>query len=211
MTFSIILLGVLIILVTFNVGESIYSKLGLKKKWLLILLIGTFILNFVPNLVVFGIEFGWVGFVLPIIFSVIVILKVKSAKGYFKMLVAMLIAFALNIIYNLITFDVYESSIFQPYLILGVLLGTLPLALVKIPTRLYASNTFGILFAEIVFYISRYSIYGDYYLTLGSRKMFETLITSFVVSLLAYFFARKVKAVIIRRKLAKREREKITI
>lgn len=211
MTFSIILLGVLIILVTFNVGESIYSKLGLKKKWLLILLIGTFVLNFVPNLVVFGIEFSWVGFVLPIIFSVIVILKVKSAKGYFKMLVAMLIAFTLNIIYNLITFDVYESAIFQPYLILGVLLGTLPLTLVKIPTRLYASNALGILFAEIVFYISRYSIYGDYYLTLGSRKMFETLITSFVVSLFAYFFARKVRAVIIRRKLAKREREKITI
>ena len=211
MTFSIILLGVLIILVAFNVGESIYAKLGLKKKWLLVLLICTLVLYFIPSLVIGGITFTWVGFFLPAIFSVIAILKVKKAKIYFKMFVALLIAFALNIIYNLITFDVYESAIFQPYLILGVILGTLPLALTKTPQRLYASNFFGLIFAEIVFYMSRYSIYGEYYLSLGSRKVLETLLVSFVTSLLAYFFARKVKAVVIKRKLSKSEKNCIQI
>ena len=211
MTFSIILIGVLIILVTFNVGESIYAKLGLKKKWLLILLIGTFALYFIPNLVIAGITFTWIGFFLPAIFSVIAILKVKNAKRYFKMFVALLIAFALNIIYNLITFDVYESAIFQPYLVLGLLLGTIPFVLTDTPQRLYASNFFGLIFAEIVFYMSRYSIYGEYYLYLGSRKVFETLLVAFVTSLITYYFARKVRAILIKRKLAKREREKITI
>ena len=50
MTFSIILLGVLIILVAFNVGESVYSKLKIEKKWLLILLCVTLIFYFIPNI-----------------------------------------------------------------------------------------------------------------------------------------------------------------
>ena len=72
--------------------------------------------------------------------------------------------------------------------------------------KLYASNFLGLTFAEIVFYFSRYSIYGEYYLTIGSLKVFETLLVGFVSSLLVYFFARKVKATLIRRKLAKREK-----
>lgn len=211
MTFSIILLGVLIILVVFNVGESIYKKLGLKKKTLLLLLLATLVFYFVPSITLFGITFTWVGFFLPLIFSVIVIFKVKNVKAYFKMFVSILIAFALNIIYNLITFDVYESAIFQPYLILGLILGTLPLVLTETQKQLYASNFLGIIFAEIVFYMSRYSIYGEYYLKLGSRKVFEMLLLSFVVSLLVKYYTRKFKAILIKRKLLKSERKSISI
>ena len=203
MTFSILLLGVLIILVAFNVGESIYVKLNIKKKWLLIFLIGTLVLYFIPNLKINGITFTWIGFFLPLIFSVIVLFQVKKAKAYFKMFVAVLIAFSLDMIYNLITFDVYESAVFQPYIVLGLILGSVSMALAQTPTRLYASNFLGLIFAEIVFYVSRYSIYGEYYLTLGSRKVFETLLVAFVTSLFVYFLARKVKAIKIRRKLAK--------
>lgn len=205
MTLSLILLGALIILTIFNVGESIYKKLNIKKRLLIILLLATLVLYFIPGISINGITFTWFGFVLPLIFSTWVIIKVKNAKKYFKMFVVALIAFALNIIYNLITFDVYESAIFQPYIVLGLILGIVPLAIAESPKRLYASNFVGIIFAEIVFYFSRYSIYGEYYLTLGSIKVFETLMIAFVSSLLVYFFARKIKAMLIRKKLAKRE------
>ena len=203
MTFSIIILGVLIILVSFNVGESIYAKLNIKKKWLLLFLIGTLVLYFIPNIKINGVTFTWIGFFLPLIFSVLVLFKVKKAKAYFKMFVALLIAFSSDMIYNLITFDVYESAIFQPYIFLGLILGTVSMVLCETPTRLYASNFLGLIFAEIVFYISRYSIYGEYFLTIGSRKIFETLMVAFVASLFVYFLARKVKVMRIRKKLKK--------
>jgi len=207
LTFSIILLGVLIILVSFNVGESVYRKLGLKKKTLILFLLLTFVLYFVPNLTINGVTLSWIGFFLPTIFSVIVLFRVKNAKEYFKMFVAALISFALNIIYNLITFDVYEAAIFQPYLFLGVLLGIALLILVRKPSRVYVCTYFGVIFAEIVFYMSRYSIYGDFYLTLGSRKLFETLLTAFAISLFGSFVGRKFKVISIKRKLLKREQE----
>ena len=120
------------------------------------------------------------------------------------MFVALLITFSLNMVYNLITFDVYESAIFQPYLLLGVFIGIVPLLLVQTPTKLYACNFLGLIFAEVVFYLSRYSIYGEFYLTLGSRKVFEMLLISFVSSMLAYYFIRKIKVILMRRKLNKK-------
>lgn len=209
MTFSIIILGVLIILVSFNVGESLYKKLKIKKRYLLILLISTLILYFVPNIKINGITFTWVGFFMPLAFSLITIFKVKKAKIYFKMFVAVLLTFSLNMIYNLITFDVYESSIFQPYLVLGIIIGSIPMILTANPTHIYASNFLGLIFAEIIFYISRYSIYGEFYLTVGSRKVFETLLVSFITSMLVYFFVRKAKVIMIRKKLSNKKTAEI--
>lgn len=204
MTFAFILLGVLIILTIFNVGESVYKKLNIKKRHLLTLLIITMILYFLPNIKINGITFTWAGFFLPLIFSIIVILKTKKAKEYFKMFVMALVSFSLNIVYNLITFDVYESAIFQPYLILAIILGIVPFLS---PTRLYASNFVGLISAEIIFYLSRYSIFGEYYLIIGSRKVFEMLLVSFVASTIVCFLARKIKAIRIRHRLERKERE----
>ncbi len=205
MTFSIILLGVLLILVTFNVGESVYKKLKLKKITLILMLILTLGLYFIPSITLGNFGFSLVGFFLPFAFSIVVLFKVRNIKEYFKMFVAVLVAFALNIVYNLITFDVYESSILQPYLFLGVLLGTLPLFITSNPNRLYASNFIGIALSEIVFYLSRYSIYGDYYMLIGSEKMFAVLLVSFTVSLLTSFFARKIHAFFVKKKHREKE------
>lgn len=201
MTFSLIMLGTLIILTAFNVGESLYKKLKIKKKYLMAMLIVTLVLYFVPGIKIFGVTLTWVGFILPLIFSVVVAFKVKNLKLYFKMFVCLLITFSLNMVYCLITFDVYESAIFQPYLALGVVIGTIPLFIAHKPTMLYASNFLGLIFAEIVFYVSRYAIYGEFYLTLGSRKVFEILIVAFVSSMIFYYLIRKVKIILIRRKI----------
>lgn len=208
MTFSIILLGVLFILVLFNVGESIYKKLNLKKRTLLLLLLITFVLYFIPGIKIGNFTFTLAGFFLPLVLSVITLIKVKNLKSYFKIFVAMLISFSLNIVYNLITFDVYESAILQPYLVLGIILGSITLFLTKTPTRLFSANFIGITLSEVVFYLSRYSIYGNYYMIIGSEKVFATLLVSFVVSLLSYYFSRKIKALHIKRKLTKAEKER---
>ena len=208
MTFSLILLGVLFILVLFNVGESIYKKLALKKSVLLVLILTTMALYFIPAIKIGNFSFTLAGFFLPLIYSIIILFKVKNLRLYLKMLVATLVSFSLNIVYNLITFDVYESAILQPYLILALIIGTFLLFLAQTPTNLFASNFFGIILTEIVFYFSRYSIYGNYYMTIGSEKVFAVLMVSFVFSLLTYFFVRKVKAMYARRKLRLSEKKK---
>lgn len=208
MTFSIILLGVLFILVLFNVGESIYKKLNLKKRALIIVLLITIVLYFIPGIKIGNFTFTLAGFFLPLVFTAIILIKVKNLKMYFKIFVATLISFSLNIVYNLITFDVYESTILQPYLVLGIILGVLPLILTSIPQNLFASNFLGITLSELVFYYSRYSVYGNYYMTIGSEKVFATLLTSFVISLLSYYLSRKIKALHIKHKLTKAEKER---
>lgn len=209
MTFSIIILGVLIILTAFNVGESIWNKFGLSKKWLLISLISIAILYFVPNITINGVSFSIVGFIIPTILSVFIIIKTRGAKNFFKMFVAMLIAFSLGILYNLITFDVYESNIFQPYLVLAILIGSLTMLVEGDPRRLFASNAIGIILSEIAFYFSRYSIYGNYYLTIGSEKVIAVLLLSLATSVFIYFVYRKTKAKVLKRKLEKQRSEKI--
>lgn len=211
MTFSLILTGVLLILVCFNVGESIYKKLNLKKRVLILFLTLTLILYFVPKITIAGVSFGWTGFVLPLIFSIMAIAKTKRLKSFLRMIVAVLLSFALNIVYNLITFDVYESAILQPFVFLAILMGVGLLFIVQTPSRLYASMFVGIILSEIVFYFSRYSIYGDYYLTIGSEKVFSMLITAFTTSMLTYFFVRKVRTMSIRKKLKKSRQEKQTV
>lgn len=206
MTFSIIILGVLLILTFFNVGESVWKKIGLNKKWLLILLVLTIILYFVPSIKINGISFTWVGFFIPLIFSFIIIFQTKGKKNFFKMFVQVLISFSFGIVYNLITFDVYESSIFQPYLILAIILGSLCMFIVFDPKRLYSANVIGILLSEVVFYFSRYSIYGEYYLTLGSEKVFAIFLLSFAVSEFIFFVARKFKARSLRKKYVREKR-----
>lgn len=208
MTFSIILLGVLFILVLFNVGESIYKKLNYKKRTILIVLIITLVLYFIPGIKIGNFTFTLAGFFLPLVLSAIILIKVKNLKMYFKIFVATLISFSLNIVYNLITFDVYESAILQPYLVLGIILGVLPLILTSTPQNLFASNFLGITLSELVFYYSRYSVYGNYYMTIGSEKVFATLLTSFITSFLTYFFSRKLKALHIKHKLTKSEKER---
>lgn len=211
MTFSLILLGVLFILVLFNVGESIYKKLSISKKTLIILLLVTLGMYFVPPISIAGVSFTLVGFFLPLVLSFIVLFKIRNLKGYFMYFVCLLLAFTLNIVYNLITFDVYESAILQPYLILGLILGTFPLLLTKTPTRLFSATFFGVTLSEIAFYFSRYSIYGNYYMTIGSEKVIAVLLVSFVSSLICYFFADKVRAMRLRRKLKMAEREKAVL
>ncbi len=207
MTFSLILLGVLLILVSFDIGQSVYKKININKKNIIILIIISIFLYFMPHIKIRGVSFTWVGFILPIIFSICILTKVKNIKKYFKLFVCVLISFSLNIIYNLITFDVYESAIFQPYIALAIALGSFLLILAKTPQNVYATNFLGLIFAEIIFYFSRYSIYGEYYLTLGSLKVFEMLVVGFVSSLLSFYAIRKAKAKLLKRKIDQKKRE----
>lgn len=207
MTFALILLGVLFILVCFNVGESVYSKLNIKKRVLLILIGGTIILYFIPNLFIGGIFFTWIGFVLPIIFSTLILFKIRNLKSYLKLFVCALIAFAIMMVYNLMTFDVYESNILQPYLVVGLILGSFPLFLLQNAKWLYFANYIGVTLADIVIYLSRYSFYGEYYLTLGDLKVFTVLLVSFICGVVCNFFVNKIKVILTKRRLDRLEKE----
>lgn len=208
MTFSLMLLGVMLILVTFNVGESVYAKLRLKKGILILLIIATIVLYFIPNISVFGVIFTWVGFFLPAIYSILVLIKTRKLKDFFKMFVTALIAFVLNIGYNLITFEVYEANIFQPYLILGVILGGLSLFITNKPTKLYASNFIGLTLSEIAFYYTKYSVYQEFPLFVGNEKIFAVLLVSFVSSLMVYYIVRQVRKNFVKSRRKKEQKQK---
>ncbi|MBE7075162.1 MAG: hypothetical protein E7376_04210 [Clostridiales bacterium] len=207
MTFSLILLGVLLIFTLFGVGESLFKNIKINKRFLIIILLLSIALYFIPNVNIWGINVSLVAFILPLVFSIVVLVKVRNIKAYFKCFAASLIAFALNLVYNLINFEVYDVVILQPYLVLGLILGmVLPLLAVK-PTRVYASTFLGLISSEIVFYYSRYSMYQEYNLSLGSEKVFAVLLVTFVTSLVVYYFIRKLKTLFIKHRLKKSERK----
>ena len=206
MTFALISFGVFLIFVIFNVFESVIKPLNVNKKLLIGLLAITIVCYFIPNIYIFGAGFSLVGFFIPLVFSIIILARVKKLKEFSKMIVCSLIAFVFNIVYSLITFEVYESQILQPYIVLGVLLGFIGTFITTSSKNLFASNFIGIILSEIVFYFSRYSIFSEYFLTIGSLKVITTLFISFVFSLIVYFVKEKIKKSIIKKKLKKQER-----
>jgi len=153
MTFSLILLGTLLILTIFGVGEKILKKLKINKILIISLLALSIILYFVPPLVINGITFTWVGFVLPLIFSMVILLSNKKLKYVFKMFFVTLFSFSVGIVYNLIKFNVYESALLQPYIFLGIIFGLFSLSIIKDPLKLYASTFVGFVSQRDVLFI----------------------------------------------------------
>jgi hypothetical protein len=201
MTFSLILLGTLLILTIFGVGEKILKKLKINKILIISLLALSIILYFVPPLVINGITFTWVGFVLPLIFSMVILLSNKKLKYVFKMFFVTLFSFSVGIVYNLIKFNVYESALLQPYIFLGIIFGLFSLSIIKDPLKLYASTFVGFVSSEIVYYLSSSVAYRNGGLVVGGEKVLTVLILTFLVSVITNYFAISLKKHLIRTKL----------
>jgi len=201
MTFSLILLGTLLILTIFGVGEKILKKLKINKILIISLLALSIILYFVPPLVINGITFTWVGFVLPLIFSMVILLSNKKLKYVFKMFFVTLFSFSVGIVYNLIKFNVYESALLQPYIFLGIIFGLFSLSIIKDPLKLYASTFVGFVSSEIVYYLSSSVAYRNGGLVVGGEKVLTVFILTFLVSVITNYFAISLKKHLIRTKL----------
>lgn len=195
MTFSLLTLGVLIILSIFNIGESIYSWLKVTKLQRLLILTAITVSYFLPNIKLFGINTSICGVVLGLM-AVFILLKLKRIKLFAKLFVYTLFVFVLNIIYSLIEFNVYESSLIQPYLVLAGILGVSICFILNNPYLLFAGSYMGLMLSDFALYHFKYANNLDYSFVLGGEKIICTIIVSFCISAVVGFLVQKVKDVI---------------
>lgn len=205
MNLSLLILCVSFILVLFNVGESVYFRLKLKK-WLLLLVIASLILlRFIPSININGVTFSIANFIAPVFLSVLIACKnLNKGKTWLKFFVSSLVVITFTLIYNVADLNVYESSLLQPYDILAIILGFLCFVITNNPKIVFLSSVVGLTVSELIFYKSRYEVYGYYNLTLGSEMMICVLLIEFLTSLFALYLVRKIKAY----KLKKRKKNK---
>lgn len=208
MTFSLILLGVLIISCIFTVGEGVLKELKINKVFCLMLLFLTLILYFLPNIKIYNYSFSWASFILPFMACFVILLKTRRVKNHFKIVLFSLLTFIINFIFNFINFEVYETAILQPYLLLAVVLVVVGMLLTNKASLTFVASFFGLVISEIVFYYARYSNIIEFNWIFGSEKIFSMLLVIVVLSCIIQFLSIKLKKVKTYNKLKKLENQK---
>ena len=204
MEYSSLILGVLFILVCFNVGESVTKKLLFKKIYLLIIILAMFICRFIAPISISDWQISISGFIIPLFISVYYLFKVGSLYSYLKVGVAILLVTTLTLIYNIISFESFEYAYFQPYIFLAIVLGITAFFIAKTATNTFVALFLGYTLASVIHYLTK-GIENYQMINLGGEQMLAMLVTSFASSLFGYYISRKIKQ--IRRRRAKNKDE----
>ena len=204
MEYSSLILGVLFILVCFNVGESVTKKLLFKKIYLLIIILAMFICSFIAPISISDWQISISGFIIPFFISVYYLFKVGSLYSYLKVGVAILLVTTLTLIYNIISFESFEYAYFQPYIFLAIVLGITAFFIAKTATNTFVALFLGYTLASVIHYLTK-GIENYQMINLGGEQMLAMLVTSFASSLFGYYISRKIKQ--IRRRRAKNKDE----
>jgi len=196
MRYLTLLLGVLFILILFNVGESFLKRLNIKKIYALTFVALEIICLFLPAFQIAGINFTVGGFVLPAVVSIYFFKEIKNKKYFGKLLIAYLSVVLIMQIYFLAN-NVYGQSEMLGWAIVSGLLGVISLLVCYYPKQAFISLFWGINTAEIIFYFTRdFSDLSG--LVLGSNIMLFGLILGFLVISFCYnifyVFHRRQKA-----------------
>ena len=204
MDYSSLILGVLFILVCFNVGESVTKKLLFKKLYLLIIILAMFICSFIAPISIGDWQISISGFIIPFLISVYYLFKVGSLYSFLKIGVAILLVTTLTLIYNVISFESFEYAYFQPYIFLAIVLGISAFFIAKTATNTFVALFFGYTLASVIHYLTK-GIENYQMINLGGEQMLAMLVTSFASSLFGYYISRKIKQ--IRRRRAKNKED----
>lgn len=201
MSFSSLLLGVLLILVIFNVGESVTRKLFLKKSFLIIYLAVSFIFSFISPITIGNFTLTFSGFIFPLIVSIYYLFKCKNMFAFLRVGVSVLLVTTLTLIYNSITYDFFEYSYLQPYMLLALVIGFSVIFISKTPTNSFLSLFTGYTLASVIHFLTK-NLGSDYGIVeVGGEQIITMLFLSLVASLFGCYVYRKVK-------LIKRRRER---
>lgn len=180
MDFLFILLGMLIILTLFNVGEGLYKKAKLNHFVLAGFLALTLGLSFVPNLVVGNFSFSLAGFFLPLAASVKFLTSIKSVKQIGVYFISMLISATGYMVYALFAPETFQ--VVQPYVFAGGGLALVCFLCLKNARLVYSSMFFGLCLGEIIFYQTKFSG-SELLIPLGETAVLTTLVLGFTVVL----------------------------
>lgn len=196
MQYLTLLLGVLFILVLFNVGESLLKRLNIKKIYALIFVALEIICLFLPAIQIAGINFTVSGFVLPAVISIYFLKEVKNTKYFGKLLIAFLSVVLIMQIYFL-TNNIYGQSEILSWAVVSILLGLVSLLICYYPKQAFISLFWGINTAELIFYFSKdFSDLSG--LVLGNNIMLFGFFIGFLVITICYnifyVFRRRQKA-----------------
>lgn len=194
MNFSLLILCVSFILILFSVGESVYNQLKVKRLFILITVLALILFRLIPNITISSVQISVANFILPLIISVFLcVSSLRSLKSWVRFFVSTLIVVTLTLVYNVIEFNIYEGAFVQPYVFLGLVLGLLSFLVCQNSKIVFASCISGLTISEIIFYKSRYGVYGFNNLVFGTEMMICTLLIAFIFSLLCQFAWRKIK------------------
>lgn len=193
MAFSSLILGVLLILVIFNVGETVTKKLYLKKIYLIILLAISFISSFFNPFIIGNFSFSIAGFIIPLILSIYYLFKVGSVYSFLRVGVSTLLVTTLTLIYNSISYGDFEYNYLQPYMILALVLGLSVFFISKTPSNSYLSFFLGYSLSNTIHFLTKNLDYDYSFIELGGQQMLSMLLLSTVASLVGVYIYRKVK------------------
>lgn len=99
MNFNLLILGAILILAMFGVGESIYKRFGISKIFILVCLSLMIIGLYVPNLQIKDISLSISGFILPAIFCLLICFKIRSFSFFVNLLFMGFICLLLRLVY----------------------------------------------------------------------------------------------------------------
>ncbi len=195
MEINLLILGCLFILTLFGVGESVLKFFHLNKIFVLISLALLISGLFAPNLNIdkFSVNIGYV--LLPAIFSIIMLFKLKKPS---KFLVAFFLVVLLTLAYSLIPMDEVLMLSYIPTLFFGLINGIL-LALLSNNFSTCAISCFiGMNVGDMVFHLTRFENFS----LLGNEFIFTSaligIITFLIISFVLYkigYYNKKVKII----------------
>lgn len=124
MDFYVVLCISLIILILFDVGESVFKNANIKKNWVLLFLVLSVILYFLPQISVGGIYVS-LNYILYFLTFLFMIFCLKDIKQVVTISIVFCITLTLCVCYNSLNLLQFEFAYFQPYVLLAVVIGAI--------------------------------------------------------------------------------------
>lgn len=193
MVFSQILMGTLIILLLFSVGESVLNSAKLSKSLILVFLISCFVSSFFPSIKIANSEFYVAGFVVPLILSVFFCFKLNSVYSLLRILVCVLLVSVLLLVYNSINLESISYNLLQPYILLGLVIGVASFFICKTFSASFIGVFVGSVVTSLIYYAIQNQTIGGTGFVFGSEQILTIILTASFMCLFSTYISRKVR------------------
>ena len=183
MDLNLLIIGSLLILTVFGVGESIYKKFKINKLFIIICLTLLLVGQFVPNLKIKDITISISGFLLPVILCLLFMFKIRSFGFFvnfilmaFSILLLRLCFTDLQFVPNIITF------------ITMFVLGAFMAFVSKEAYSIISASFFGFVTGNLIFELIKYNSLSNVFSNNLIFFVFLALISACVILYLKQTF-----------------------
>lgn len=185
MDFFYILLGSLIILSLFNVGEFVYNKIGISHFVLCVLFVFTLVLSFVPDISFGGYALSLVGSIIPLLLSIRIVFGIRSKKDAFSFIVSCIISCLAIIAFSLLGIESLE--LIQPYVYFSLGLGVIIQLFTKNMRVSFASMFFGLSIGSFIFFQTKFGG-TDAIFIFGSKELLISVLCAMLAGVVISLF-----------------------